>query len=342
MANEPLITFMIATRNRVEELRKTLENCEAQLWPAMEILVVDDASTDGTYEMVRSRFSQVNIVRREKNVGSIVARNDILRRARGKYIIALDDDSRLVDADACRRIVERMEREPDLGIISLQVIGPEHPERMQDSGRLRGEWHCNSYAACGAVIRRAMLEKTGLFPEFFFHTYEEPDLCLRAWDAGYRVLQWNEILVYHEFSALNRNEQRNHRRHARNEACSAIMRYPLYLVIPVLVVRLFGQFCYAWQRGWAWQEPRVWWDVLLCLPAALAQRRPVDANGIKIWLSVNRERIVDPRLIARLRTQSWWKIISSHKWNRDSRHNESRSSDSNTTYVSEAGQRLTF
>src|SRR4051794_3498831 len=130
MNNACLITFMIATRNRLAELEKTLAACLAQDWPALEILVVDDASTDGTFDFVRAKFPTVNIVRREKNQGSIAARNDILRRAKGVYVIGLDDDSRFMDADACRRIVERMEDEPNLGIISFQAVGPENPERM--------------------------------------------------------------------------------------------------------------------------------------------------------------------------------------------------------------------
>jgi GT2 family glycosyltransferase len=205
MDNRPLVTFMIATRNRVGELEKTLRAVLAQDWTVLEILVVDDASTDGTFERVRLKFPQVHIVRTTHNQGSIAARNDIVQRAQGKYIIGLDDDSRLIDPGACRRVVERLEAEPDLGIISFQAIGPEHPERMSPAGRLRGEWHCSSYAACGVAIRRSMLERTGRYPEFFFHTYEEPDLCIRAWNTGYRVLQWNEIEVYHEWSWLEVN-----------------------------------------------------------------------------------------------------------------------------------------
>src|SRR5947209_1496977 len=112
MEHVPRITFMIATRNRITELEKTLAACLSQDWPALEILVVDDGSTDGTFERVRARFPRVNIARREKNQGSVAARNDIIRRARGKYIIGLDDDSRFVDVDACRRVVARMEAEP--------------------------------------------------------------------------------------------------------------------------------------------------------------------------------------------------------------------------------------
>lgn len=301
---------MIATRNRAGELHKTLECCRNNAGIASEVLVVDDASTDGTAEMVLRDFPEVNFVRREINRGSIAARNDILRRARGKYVIGLDDDSRFVDADACRRIVERMDREPDLGIISFQVIGPEFPERMNESGRLRGEWHTSSFAACGVAIRREMLERVGLFPEYFFHAYEEPDLCLRAWDAGYRVLQWNDILVYHEFSPLNRNEQRTHRRHARNEVCSVWMRHPWHLVLPATAHRMISQSRYAMKRGWLLREPRVWLETMCRLPWALWNRKPVSEKAVKIALAVNYYRVTNPTHVWELGELSWRDVLS--------------------------------
>ena len=178
MSTNPRVTIMIATHNRVSELLKTLASCRALVGPEREVLVVDDASTDGTYDLIRKNFPGVDLLRNEANCGSIASRNDILRRAQGDYIVALDDDSRFVDADACQRIVSRMDDEPDLGIISFQVIGPEHPATLEPSGRAGGEWHCSSFACCGAAIRRRMLERTGLFPEFFYHAYEEPDLAI--------------------------------------------------------------------------------------------------------------------------------------------------------------------
>jgi GT2 family glycosyltransferase len=307
---QPLVTFMIATRNRVSELEKTLASCFEQDGPAVEVIVVDDASTDGTAEMVRTKFPRVELIRHEKNRGSIASRNVILRRARGKYVIGLDDDSRFIERDGCRRVVERLEAEPDLGIISLQAIGPENPERMTAEGRLSGAWHCSSFAACAVALRRSLLEATGPLEELFYHSYEEPDLCLRAWDAGYRVLQWNDVVVYHEFSGLNRNEARNHRRHSRNEACAAFLRAPWHLTIPLAASRLLRQFRYAIRRGWGWQEPRMWAEVLLYLPSALRRRRRVSARALKIALAVNRWRVDDPEAVWRLGDLSWRAILT--------------------------------
>ena len=311
MKSSPRVTIMIATHNRTGELVKTLESCVSLTGPEREILVVDDASIDGTFDLVRRNFPEVKIVRNQKNRGSIGSRNDMLQRARGDYVVALDDDSRFVDADACARIVARMDAEPDLGIISFQVIGPEHPATLETGGRAVGEWHCSSFACCGAAIRRSMLERTGPFPDFFYHTYEEPDLALRAWDAGYRVLQWNEIVVYHEFSSLNRLEQRNHRRHARNEACSIVMRYPWPWVVPAVIAKLLGQARYAAHRGWLLKEPRVWGEFLWHLPQALAARRPVSAAAVKIAAGVNRKKCVDTTDTRRLGSLSWFSILRS-------------------------------
>ena len=309
MSTNPRVTIMIATHNRVSELLKTLASCRALVGPEREVLVVDDASTDGTYDLIRKNFPGVDLLRNEANCGSIASRNDILRRAQGDYIVALDDDSRFVDADACQRIVSRMDDEPDLGIISFQVIGPEHPATLEPSGRAGGEWHCSSFACCGAAIRRRMLERTGLFPEFFYHAYEEPDLAIRAWDAGYRVLQWNEIIVYHEFSPLNRQEQRTHRRHARNEACSVVMRYPWHWVIPALLAKLFGQARYAAQRGWLLREPRIWVEFLWQLPRVLAARQAVSCEAVKIAAGVNRTTCVDAKEAFRLGSLPWSRLL---------------------------------
>src|SRR5262245_60716881 len=305
----PLVTFMIATRNRVGELEKTLTSCFEQDWPAVEVIVVDDASTDGTSEMVRAWFPQVELIRHEKNKGSIASRNVILRRARGQYVIGLDDDSRFIDPDSCRRVVDRMEAEPDLGVISFQAIGPENPASMTPEGRLSGEWHCSSFAACGVAIRKSILEATGPLAELFYHSYEEPDLCLRTWDAGYRVLQWNDLVVYHEFSGLNRNEARNHRRHARNEACAAVMRAPWYLVVPLTATRLTRQFWYALRRGWVWKEPLMWAETLYYLPSALLRRQSVSTRALKIALAVNRWHVTGPKAVWQLGDLSWNAIL---------------------------------
>jgi hypothetical protein len=125
------------------------------------------------------------------------------------------------------------------------------------------------------------------------------------------VLQWNEIVVYHEFSQLNRREQRTHRRHARNEACSVVMRYPAPWVVPAVLAKLAGQARYAAHRGWFLREPRVWAEFLWRLPQALAARKAVTPQAVKIAAGVNRTRCVDRNDALELGTRPWLSILRS-------------------------------
>ena len=326
-AHAPDATVMIATHNRVGELRKTLSSLREQRGATFETVVVDDASPDGTADVVAAEFPEVTLVRFATNRGSVAARNEILRRARGEIVVGLDDDSRFTEPDGLARAVDRMRSEPDLGVLSFQPIGPEHPERLTDEGRLRGERHAASFAACGVALRRSLLDRfraederrgrrgaknSGPLPEFFFHMYEEPDLCLRVWDAGYRVLQWNELTVWHEYSGLNRNELKVHRRHARNEALSVLMRYPWPLAGPAALGKLAGQLRYALSRGpgWAAREPRVWAEVFALLPRAFGARRGVSARAVKIAVAVNRAPVADPAAAWRLGDLPWRDVLA--------------------------------
>lgn len=286
---------MIATRNRREELVKTLESCRNQDHPLKEIHVVDDGSTDNTSQTVRDQFPEVILTRNDVPAGSVDSRNTIFTRAQGDILIGFDDDSRFIDRSATSKIVQRFEREPDLGLLQAQDIGPEHPERVSEGpARLSGEWHISSFGAGRYAVRRTVVEEVGFFPAFFWHAYEEPDLAIRIWDAGYRCLQWNDVIVWHEFSSLNRNERRTHFQHARNELLSNWMRTPWPYVLPLTLWRAATQLRYSLERGWWTVELQVWWAALKMAPLALRHRRPVRSETFRRCIQLGRKRIADP------------------------------------------------
>jgi GT2 family glycosyltransferase len=290
------VTYMIATRNRREELLKTLAACRDQEYAAKEIVVVDDGSSDGTYEAVRTQFPEVQIHRNERNRGSVASRNQIFDRASGDILIGFDDDSRFVDRGATQRVVERFRSEPDLGLMEFQDIGPEYPERIaaDSPGRLRGERHIAAFGEGRYAVRRAAIEKAGTFPEFFWHAYEGPDLALRIWDAGYRCLAWYDIVVWHEFSDVNRDKRRTHYLHARNELLSCIMRAPLAMLLPLAAWRMVSQLRNSLSRGWWTIEMKVWWDALRLMPVAWRNRRPVRMETLRRCFLLNGQAIRDP------------------------------------------------
>jgi hypothetical protein len=147
-----------------------------------------------------------------------------------------------------------------------------------------------SFANSAAAIRRSVFSELGGYPDFFFHFYEEPDFALRCVAAGWQVWHESALLVRHHFSSAQRNEMRNHQRHARNEFWSVLLRCPAPQVFAVMLFRIVRQFGYAWRRGvdWAIREPAWWLAAAREVPRCLRFRRPVAWPRYRAWMELVR------------------------------------------------------
>lgn len=95
MENQPLVTVYIPTFNRVELLKRAVQSVQSQTYQNLEIIIVDDCSTDGTHEYLKQLAKEDNRVRyflKEKNSGACVSRNIAIVNANGEFITGLDDD----------------------------------------------------------------------------------------------------------------------------------------------------------------------------------------------------------------------------------------------------------
>lgn len=111
----PDVTVIIPTYNRVRFLIPAIESVLAQTHPSVEVVVVDDASTDDTPARVAALGSPRVRYFRQANAGVSIARNRGIENARGRYLMFLDDDDLLAD-DAVSHLVEVLEGMPDIGI----------------------------------------------------------------------------------------------------------------------------------------------------------------------------------------------------------------------------------
>jgi len=114
----PLVTVNILSWNRKEDLRESLIELKKTTYPNIELIVVDNASTDGSPEMVEREFPYVKLIKMPKNIG-IAGWNIGFEKANGKYIMVLDDDS-YPAPDAIELMVEEFEKaDEDVGIIAF-------------------------------------------------------------------------------------------------------------------------------------------------------------------------------------------------------------------------------
>ncbi|MCK6455421.1 MAG: glycosyltransferase [Phycisphaerae bacterium] len=202
------ISFIIPTRNRREILERTLGRLHSIVAADDEIIVVDNASRDGTAELLRTRFPDVRSITLESNI-SAAARNVAAGAASGAILFMLDDDS-VPEPDAVRGVRWAFADDPRLGAIACRIRRATDPQR-HDVGGLAGV-----IVNCGAAVRRRAFLDVGGYPVDFEYYAEEYDLCCRLWRGGWRVEPRGDLGVVHERAAVNRDANAMLRRLVRN------------------------------------------------------------------------------------------------------------------------------
>ncbi len=228
-ADTPDVSVIIVSFNTREVMRQCLTSVlEDAAGLNAEILVVDNASTDGSPGMIEQDFPQVRLIRSDVNLGFGEGNNAALREARGRYFVLLNSDAFFVKG-ALPLAIRHMDENPSAGLGGCRLIGRDgvlQPSsrcfhsvlgdlivlsglaakfpKSRFFGRFDRTWADEHEAAAvdwvpGAfsIVRPSALQKIGLFDPAFFLYYEEVDLCRRFRSAGIPVWYWPDISVIH-------------------------------------------------------------------------------------------------------------------------------------------------
>jgi GT2 family glycosyltransferase len=279
------VSVVIATKNRLAELRRTWLALQQLIPPPLEVLITTDGCTEEMVAAVKAELPTARLFVNQIGLGSVASRDRMMREARGDLVLALDDDSYPEQLDCIVRIVPIFEQRAKLAVLHFPQRTDEYPDTLArtDFGL---EHLTRSFANSGAMLRRSIyLELLG-FESRFFHMYEEPDYALQCVSAGYEVVFSPIVTIRHHYSGQERNEIRIHHRHARNELWSTVIRCPFPFAIGIAGWRVFSQFRYACKRGWSWvaREPVWWYQALAGIPYCLRKRSPVSWAGYRRWL----------------------------------------------------------
>jgi len=114
-----LVSIVMLSFNRKNDVQEGLQELLKQNYKNMEIIVVDNGSTDGTPGMVKNKFPEVTLITLKENLG-VAAYNKGFQQAQGKYIVILDDDS-FPGSNAIPRMVEEFEKNEKLGVVAFDV-----------------------------------------------------------------------------------------------------------------------------------------------------------------------------------------------------------------------------
>ncbi|MBI4926731.1 MAG: glycosyltransferase family 2 protein [Anaerolineae bacterium] len=221
--NAPLhskVTVVILNTNRREDTLECLASVTASDYPALSVLVLDNASTDGSVEAIRSRFPAVRIEPITDNRGYAGNNNvgiDLALQAGADWVLVLNEDTTL-SADCITHMVEAGESDPSIGATGPKVYHYSEPRVIQSAGaRADARWRSRHIgeneldegqydrrcdvdwiSGCAILLRRAALEQVGGFDASFFYYNEETELCYRLRKAGWRVVYEPQAQLWHK------------------------------------------------------------------------------------------------------------------------------------------------
>jgi GT2 family glycosyltransferase len=244
------VTVVIPNYNGIKYLKDCLESLRAQEpdTPDFQVLVVDNASADGSVWQAESEFPEVRIIRLSENTGFCHAVNVGIREAATPYVILLNNDTK-VKSGFIKSLYQAIDKDDRIFSVSAKMLMWDKPELIDDAGdrynvlgwayaRGKGkpaeayEKPVKIFSACGgaAIYRRSVFDEIGFFDELHFAYLEDLDIGYRANIFGYRNLYEPGAKVLH-FGSASTGSRYNPRKTALASANSV---YVIYKNMPLL------------------------------------------------------------------------------------------------------------
>lgn len=231
MKNRIDVSIIIVSYNTKDLLSVCLSSLIKQKGSkSWEIIVVDNASSDGTSDLIKEKFPDVIFIQNKKNVGFSTANNIGLRRARGKYFLLLNSDTE-VSEGSIEKVKQFMEKHPDVGVATCKLVlgdGSIDPachrgfptpwasltfflglEKLFPRWRLFAGYHqgyknmnepheIDSPSGAFYMVRREVIKSVGLLDENYFMYAEDLDWSYRIKQAGWKIFYYPKVTVLHK------------------------------------------------------------------------------------------------------------------------------------------------
>lgn len=280
--SEPVASVVITTRNRAKETLSAVASAFAQDVP-VEVLVYDDASTDGTIDSVRSEFPAARVFAHHQRLGYIHHRNSGFVDARTSFVFSIDDDAFFSATDIVRKSLMSFESDPKIAAVAIPFIEPlarRSLSNLADPMRAKAGESVRSYIGCAHVIRKEVALACGSYREFFVHQGEEVDLCARLWAKGYKVVYGDSAPIVHMVSP-NRDTHRVQKYGVRNQIHFLVFNAPLAVLPWAICKRAIGLIRYRFQ--WRTLGAKIFNLIVGLLSGCLHSFRQRNAMTLEQW-----------------------------------------------------------
>ncbi len=224
------LSIIIVNYNVKEFLQNLLNSIEKAVQNlSNEIIVVDNASEDGSVELLKSKYSSIKIIENKTNLGFGKANNQALKISEGRYILLINPDA-IVSEDTITKMIEFIEQNDDAGLAGCKILNPDGTLQLACRRSFPGPWNSfckvtglsnifpnsrlfarynltylnenetyevDAISGSFMMMKREVYEKVGGFDEQFFMYGEDLDFCYRVQKAGFKVFYVHSTQVIH-------------------------------------------------------------------------------------------------------------------------------------------------
>lgn len=292
-----LVSIIIVSWNGKSLLGRCLDSVYSQTFRDFEVVIVDNGSTDGSSEFVRSNFPHVRLVVLGENRGFTGGNNEGYHLVNGSLIVLLNNDI-ILRNNWLECMVSSMMSDMRLGSCASKILidGTDLIDSAGDifttafAGTKLGEFRRESDfeaprfvagpCAAAAIYRREMIEQIGFFDDDFFLNHEDTDLNMRAWFAGWHCKFVPDAVSYHRVSSTIGNLSNTSVYYfSRNSLWVWLKNVPLLLMIRFLPQRIlyelnsFVNFCLIHGKWLPFIRGK--WDALKGIPLTYHKRKQI-------------------------------------------------------------------
>ncbi len=290
MKNPPKVSIIILNYNGKKWLEKCLPSWEKTTYPNVEVIIVNNGSTDDSADYVKKKHPKFRLVEIHPNRGFAGGNNYGVKKAKGKYVFLLNNDT-TVSPGLLQPLVERMEKDQTIGVIQPQMRNMTRRDRndavasfftatgylyhygyMQPIKKPQYQKPMYAYSIKGAgmMMRRDDYLSLGGLDEDFVCYVEETDLCHRVWLSGKKVLYYPKSYMYHfgggDMSIMEKSETTIYRSF-RNKFVSYIKNLSMPELLKMLPIHLLLSEGYIiiflakgkFKNAFAAQKGTLWW-----------------------------------------------------------------------------------
>jgi GT2 family glycosyltransferase len=216
----PLVVTVILNTNRRDDTLAVLDSISRSDYPNHKVIVLDNASTDGSVEAIQAVFPAVSIIMLERNLGYAGNNNvgiEAALKQGADWVFVLNEDT-ILAPDCISRLVEAGSEQDRVGIVGPMVYHNNEPNVIQSAGgQIDHSWRARHLgqnepdrgqfsathtvdwiSGCAIMVRRAVIEQIGALDTRFFYYWEETEWCLRASERDWMILHVPQAKLWHK------------------------------------------------------------------------------------------------------------------------------------------------